>query len=146
MTRNEAMTSLFLPFPPSTNALFKNRKGGRAKTKKYQTWLVEAFEALLKQQAYKRDHVDKVAVSVFLKAPTAHRRDADNCLKAICDFLVTHGIIKGDDSRYMRRVSAEWKDEMPVGCYVNIIDITECPTRFADLPPSAGVTAKRRGK
>jgi Holliday junction resolvase RusA-like endonuclease len=116
------MTQIHLPFPPSTNGLYKNRKGGRCKTDKYKQWLVDADEALKKQLKYRRFHSGRVDVSLHLKAPDKSLSDIDNRVKAVLDFLVANNILVGDDWRYVRSVLVRWADEMPVGCYVNVKD------------------------
>lgn len=34
--------------------------------------------------------------------------DCDNRIKAVCDLLVSNGIVGGDQKKYMRGVSVEW--------------------------------------
>jgi Holliday junction resolvase RusA-like endonuclease len=126
------MTALFLPFPPTTNNLFVNSGRKRRTSEGYKKWKTDAYEALAKQLQHRRTHVGMVSLQLSLKAPNNARRDLDNTIKAVCDFLVTHGIIIADDSRIVRRITAEWKDDLPIGCYVTVHDLTVCPTRFAD--------------
>lgn len=119
------MTSLFLPFPPSTNTLFSG-KARRFKSPAYKAWLKEA-EADLQFQKYTdgfkwKNHKGKVRICLLLKAPDKRQRDCSNYIKAVEDFLVTHGVIAGDDSRYVRSVYVEWKDDMREGCFVVIED------------------------
>jgi crossover junction endodeoxyribonuclease RusA len=141
------MTALFLPFPPSLNGLFKNRKGGRVKTDPYKLWIADAQESLLKQLRHKREHVGTVSIDLTLSPPNKARRDLDNTLKAIIDFLVSNKIIQEDDSRFVRRITAEWKEEMPVGCYVTVHDLVQCPTKHARNSIDDRLTVKpRRGK
>lgn len=58
----------------------------------------------------------------MLKAPDKRQRDADNYIKAVGDFLVTHGVIAGDDSRYVRSFYIEWSDDLKDGCFVIVDD------------------------
>lgn len=117
------MTSLFLPFPPSVNGMFKNRKGGRKKSDGYKMWLADAEEAYLKQRRHIKSHTGKVQVIIMLKAPDNRRRDCDNLIKSVCDFLVNQKIIVADDQRYVRSVMAMWKETMrESGCFVVVED------------------------
>lgn len=111
-------THLNLPFPPSTNSLFKNRRGGRCKTARYLKWLADAEEMLSRQRTNK--HTGNVAINIFAKKPDKRRRDLDNLAKGVCDFLVTHKII-ADDS-LIQFLSMKWV-ENPAGAYVIIEDM-----------------------
>lgn len=117
------MTSLFLPFPPSVNAMFENRKGGRKKSDGYKMWLADAEEAYLKQRKHVKPHTGKVQVVIMLKAADKRLRDCDNLIKSVLDFLVNHKIIVADDQRYVRSVMAMWSDLMTEsGCFVVVED------------------------
>lgn len=119
------MTSLFLPFPPSANGLFSG-KARRFKSDGYKAWLKEAEADLLFQKYTDglkwKNHKGKVRLSILLKAPDKRQRDCSNYIKAVEDFLVSQGIIAGDDSRYVQSVYVEWKNDMRAGCFVVIED------------------------
>lgn len=117
------MTQIHLPFPPSTNSLFKNRKGGRCKTEAYKAWSIAAEEALLKQLRHKRNHTGEVDIQIHLKSPDKRLSDADNRIKAVLDFLVQKQIIIDDNSKYVKSIYVCWSESTPVGCYVNVKDI-----------------------
>jgi Holliday junction resolvase RusA-like endonuclease len=103
------MTSLSLPFPPSTNGLYKNVKGGRVKTARYLAWQVLAT-LQLREQAPQRIE-GRYRLSLTLDAPDALRRDADNFIKAVSDLLVSQGIVS--DDHLAKSVFAEWSDAPP---------------------------------
>lgn len=123
------MTSLFLPYPPSVNNMFANRKGGRRKTDEYIAWLKEAKADLDAQKYYDgfnwSNHKGMVNVILMFKAPDKRIRDVDNLLKPVLDFLVTHEVIVADDSRYVQTVHAGWWNNTmkDVGCFVVIEDV-----------------------
>jgi crossover junction endodeoxyribonuclease RusA len=97
-----------LPFPPSTNSLFRNVRGrGRVRSEAYKAWAIEAGYRVNRAARLK----GPVSVSVALCAPDKRRRDADNSLKPILDLLVKHGVIEADDWSIVRSVKAEWVDE-----------------------------------
>lgn len=111
---------LTLPFPPSTNGLFTNRRGGRAATKRYLAWQERAGFLLKTQQAMWTDATaglrigpcDSCAVKMVFGRPDKRKRDLDNLLKAPIDLLVKHGLI-GDD-RNIQRLEACWGDAQGV--------------------------------
>lgn len=119
------MTSIFLPFPPSVNNMFANRKGGRIKTNKYKLWLKSAkadldFQKIMDGFKWE-NHKGQVDVIMLIKAPDKCIRDLDNLAKGVLDFLVSQKVIAGDDSRYVRSLHMRWKDNMPkAGCFVLI--------------------------
>lgn len=81
------------PVPPSVNAMFKNTRHGRAKTKAYEDWVYRASAAIRRQSVPKffGPVVINMAFEIDLK-----RADADNRLKAMNDLLVTLQIIEDD--------------------------------------------------
>ena len=99
-------TILRLPVPPSVNALYFNRKGGkgrgRIKTPAYRSWLAEADGWYLTQKR----NIQKVGgpCSVEVHIPRT-RGDANNYLKATCDYLVSRNIT--DDDKFHVKVSIE---------------------------------------
>ena len=103
-----------LPFPPSTNTLFRNVPGrGRVRTKRYLTWWRVAANELLAQRTG-LDHAvataiwraERVGVSITLGRPDSRpRRDLDNLAKAILDRL--SGVIWMDDDRVVQ-LSLQW--------------------------------------
>lgn len=111
-------THINLPFPPSVNSLYNNRKGGRCKTKRYKEWEANATEMLLRQNRGK--HQNQVAVNIFATKPDKRKRDIDNIAKATLDFLVSMGIIL-DDS-LIQILHIEWATR-PNGIYVIIEDL-----------------------
>lgn len=93
---------LFLPVPPSTNALFvsfvrggKNTKAkpARVKSDPYKAWLEDAGLHLNRQQPPKFD--GDVAITYCI--PRNKRRDIDNYAKPLGDLLVKHGVIVNDN-------------------------------------------------
>lgn len=100
------MSSLTLPWPPSTNNLFINTRRGRVLAPQYRSWIEEAGWTL--QAQHPERHAGPVAVTVELRNPTRRKADADNRLKAVLDLLVKHQVIAADDSTTLRSVTARW--------------------------------------
>ncbi len=96
---------LTLPYPPSTNHLFANRKsGGRFKSPHYKAWATHAaWEAKL-QNAGKV--VGPYALYITAARPDARKRDLDNLVKPISDLLKEIGVIEGD--HLCQRLDMRW--------------------------------------
>lgn len=115
------MTTVQLPFPPSTNNLFLNVRGrGRIRSKAYRAWSEAASWELLSQRPAKL--VGPVAVCIHLVAPNKRRMDADNRIKPVLDLLVEHSIIQADDSRIVKEIKAVWA-ETGSPCRVEILPL-----------------------
>lgn len=98
---------LVLPFPPSGHTLFRLHKGSRL-SESYRKWRDEAGW-VLKTQTPKKT-LGRVGIHLTFRSPDKRRRDLDNLLKPVIDLLVTHGLIEGDDSRFVRVLEASWDD------------------------------------
>lgn len=103
------MTTITLPFPPSTNNMFINGSKGRFRSQKYADWIAEAGWELARQRPL------KVAGPVILRfefqeGQDKRKRDVTNLIKAPEDLLVKHGIIEADDGSVVRRVEASWSN------------------------------------
>jgi Holliday junction resolvase RusA-like endonuclease len=100
-------TVVTLPLCPSTNHLFAGDGRRRYKTKEYAAWIEEAGYALNRQKP--EPIRGKVRLLIEVEEPKmAIAQDVTNRIKASEDILVRHGIIEGDDQRFVRSVTAEW--------------------------------------
>ncbi len=103
------MTVIDLPFPPSVNNLFINGKHGRFRSQRYDSWIMEAGNEILRQRPSKV--VGPVVLSFeFQEGRDNRKRDITNLLKAPEDLLVKHGIIQADDGSIVRSVRASWSE------------------------------------
>jgi len=111
-----------LPLPPSANALFANAgKGGRVKTKEYNTWLNEArWHVLTAWRAIGKPAAPPdVPMLLWLRVGlTTRKRDAGNCLKAVEDVLVKELPIP--DDRWNDRILIERNANFEGFCRVTI--------------------------
>lgn len=98
-----ACTTLTIPAPPSVNAMFANRKGGRFKTREYKNWLAEAGWMLREQLPDPVPGRVVVTISVERESLLA---DIDNRCKAILDLLVLQKVI--EDDRWVVGLAASW--------------------------------------
>lgn len=107
-----------LPFPPGVNNLFFNTKhGGRAITEAYAAWRKLAAQELQVQRA--RCAIGPVEIT-FTFQEQSKRKDLDGLLKAPLDCLVENGIIDGDCSKTVRKITAAW-GAAPLGVIVEIV-------------------------
>ena len=98
------MIDVVIPVPPSANALFANRRGGRGgrfKTPRYTQWITAAGWELLMQ------HPVPIAgrYRLNITLPMRDSADPDNRIKAISDLLVTHRLIEDDRKKYCRGIT-----------------------------------------
>lgn len=109
--RGNPLMRVWLPFPPSTNGLFVNAgKGGRNLSARYRKWREEAGWALKHQPQSRRSFSGPVSLHMALTNPRKVHADCSNYIKAVEDLICQHGIIQGDDERFVRGVSIEWAD------------------------------------
>lgn len=116
---------IYLPFPPSTNGLFRNPTRAeidrgdkkRKRTVGYNAWRETAGHDL-NRQSLKR-HEGRVDVWIYLQDDDNRMSDCDNRSKAVLDILVKHEIIEADDKRVVRSCHQVWSPETR-GCRVSI--------------------------
>jgi crossover junction endodeoxyribonuclease RusA len=124
--------SLTLPWPPSVNNLYKNVGRRRVRTPAYRKWQEEAGWHL--QAARPPKLSGPVEVTLELCPPDNRRADADNRNKAVLDLLVTHGVIAGDDRRFVKSVTARWVENAVHSCVVTIAQLETART-FDGMEP-----------
>jgi crossover junction endodeoxyribonuclease RusA len=106
---SEARTVVLdLGFPPSTNNLFATHGNRRRLSEAYIKWRTENGWRLMTQKPASIKGL--VNIRIDLVAPDRRHRDCDNRAKAPIDLLVAHGVIEGDDSRFVKRISIGWED------------------------------------
>ncbi len=116
-------TELLIPYPPSVNQLFANKKGGgRVKTAAYKAWITEAGWTILTQPDRNHRHTGKVAFTLLIRKPDDNRRrDKNNLIKAVEDLLVRQSIL-ADDS-LIEATEVRWVYEGIEGAKVVLTDI-----------------------
>lgn len=113
---------LQLPFPPSVNEMYVNRKGrgrGRFPSRSYKQWTQDSV-AMLRLQQHILQHLT-MRVSVEILLDDRRQGDCDNRIKPVLDLLVKHRILRGDQKKYVRKVSSEWA--ACEGCLVRIVEM-----------------------
>ncbi len=97
----------WLPFPPSTNRLWRSVRGRIILSLDYKKWKKDAFEAVCILQKLGSQPVLGVHELELKLSRSGHiRRDADNCLKAVLDIGKECRLIV--DDKLCRRASVEW--------------------------------------
>lgn len=103
------MTTITLPYPPTTNNLYRNAGKKRVKSEGYKAWLTEAGWTVKVQRPVAILGRYRLALIAF--APDRRARDVDNLLKPVSDLLKACGVIEEDS--LAKSVSAEWSDLEP---------------------------------
>lgn len=98
------MISVTVPFPPSVNHLYGNRRRG-GKFIKPAGRQFRNDVAVMCLQSHVRT-TGKVALTIHAYPPDNRRRDLDNLLKALLDALQAAGAIENDN--LIRKLSIEW--------------------------------------
>lgn len=95
-----------LPKPPSVNQAFGTnwQTKRRFDTKPYEMWKREAAQMLMAQRA--RCAIGPVEITITIEE--TKNADIDNRIKPVLDCLVENGIIDGDTSKTVRKVTAQW--------------------------------------
>lgn len=114
------MIRIELPYPPTTNNLFKNAGKSRVKTLGYKTWLQLASYSIKDSH---RQNIGPYHISIALKRPDMRRRDIGNLEKAVSDLMVANGVIK-DDSLCERLVMT-WDNGINADCVVIVAPAEE---------------------
>jgi len=111
---------LWIPYPPSANHIW--RTGGKRvyRSPKYMKWREDAaVETLRPGNQFKRKHkiIGPYKLTVTAARPDKRKRDLDNILKPISDFLMFIGAIESDHLCDM--ICARWSTEGE-GVYVRV--------------------------
>ncbi len=98
------MTELWLPLPPSANALWRSARGRVYRSRKYVDWLTEAGFIAKSQLGPMIKGPYKISITAA--RPDNRKRDLDNILKPISDLLKTMGAI--EDDHLCEMLTARW--------------------------------------
>lgn len=103
------MISLTLPFPPSSNRLWRAVNGRNIVSKPYRAWKAEAHTAIRKQVWGTLDC--GYALTLEADRPDRRRRDLANLEKAVSDALVSANVITDDCNA--EQITLRWTDRKP---------------------------------
>ena len=111
---------LFLPFPLSVNAMYKNAGKARAKSKRYREWTEGALWQLKSQ--FKGQPIDgHLMLTLAIKQPDRRKRDLGNLEKSITDLMT--GIVYNDDSQIKAIFMHFDETDSPIGTRVYLDEI-----------------------
>lgn len=112
------MIQYTVPLPPSTNNLyFTRKKGGRAKSCQYKSWLIEAGWKL-KEQGLLSTATAQFGVNLLYEIDKRSRCDLGNHEKPLTDLLVKMGVLKDDSQQYVNEITLRWA--MVDGCRITL--------------------------
>lgn len=95
---------IHLPFPPSSNRLWRRSGTTIHKSSSYANWLLNAGKVAMSQRP--SGITGPYKISIQAKRPDKRKRDLDNIIKPISDLLQSVGVIENDCDCEM--VSARW--------------------------------------
>jgi crossover junction endodeoxyribonuclease RusA len=104
---------LDLPFPVSTNRLWRANRGRVHRSKAYIAWTEAADATVMASRQFPKKKIHGPFTAQIILNPAFGRGDADNHAKAPLDWCVSRGFV-GDD-RDCRRLTIEW-GEAEHGC------------------------------
>ena len=107
--------TLLLPYPPSTNRIWRYAKNRVYRSAEYKAWLAEGGEALRKQAH--ETYTYPVSIEFRVGRPDRRRRDLDNTIKPTLDLLEAGNVLA--DDCLMHRMLALWVDDV-TGIQVDI--------------------------
>jgi hypothetical protein len=85
--------------------------------------------AIIMTRKAKVPHLERVTITAEYRPPDRRYRDADNIsagVKYAIDGIVAAGVLKGDDKRYVARVSCEIGEPVPRGQLVlRVTEVTD---------------------
>lgn len=112
------MIVLDLPFPPSTNRLWRQRNRGVYLAPEYKKWMREADAMLMAASALRGVKKIYGPFTAFITLDRGQRRmDLDNAIKGCLDFCQRIEVIANDS--HCERLVCEW-GVAPAGCRVTL--------------------------
>jgi crossover junction endodeoxyribonuclease RusA len=96
--------AILLPFPPSTNSIWRNFGGRTIKSERYRVWQVAAAGDVRRQGSPKI--AGPYEIDITLERKDRRRRDLGNFEKSVSDLLVSCGVV--EDDCLAQRVTLSW--------------------------------------
>jgi crossover junction endodeoxyribonuclease RusA len=111
MAQDNHTVTVFVPWPPSLNRLWRSGKGRVYRDAKYIRWLNDAGWAI--KQAKCGKIKGKFTAEIVLTPPNKRRIDMDNRMKAIFDLAQKLELIEDDSLCDLLIVSYDYKATKP---------------------------------
>jgi|SRR5581483_2272774 len=103
------MISLTLPYPPSSNALWRAVQGRNIASERYRQWKGRALAELMLQRPKRIN--GPYRLTIVATRPDRRPRDLDNLAKPIGDILQEFGVIRNDCDA--QSILIRWSDSAP---------------------------------
>ena len=128
---------LSLPFPPSSNKIWRYHAKHVAISPEYLKWKKTAWAMFLQQFGHVRpEALDHFQIKVTLDERQRGRSDGDNRLKAVLDFVQAVKLVKNDCDCDL--IICKW-GVAPMGCEVVLVPTPDA--QDASTAPAAGTRA-----
>lgn len=108
------MIVLSLPYPPSTNSIWRNVGGKTLVSAPYRKWKALAFSEIVEQGAgaLRRNTVaGPYRMMLLADRPDNRGRDLGNLEKPVSDALVAAGVV--EDDKHCHRMTLAWSQRAP---------------------------------
>lgn len=118
--------TLDLPYPVSVNLIWRSAKGKVYKSPEYINWINQAFLTWMiqKPKCSIRRIEGYYCLSIVVCPPDNRKRDLDNLIKVIQDFLQTDGIVENDSLCRDLRIRFGNHQEAPMGARLTIAPLS----------------------
>jgi len=98
-----------LPFPPSTNRIWRARGQRVYRSQEYIEWCEAADMHVMAARQYPKRKINGPFEAQILLKPHRLGLDLDNRIKAVLDWAQSRSIIEND--KHCRRLTAEWREQ-----------------------------------
>jgi len=103
------MIDFRIPYPPSTNRIWRQGHGRMHKSQEYKDWLALAAWEMRAQLGPKRVIDEPFKIVIRVNRPDRRKRDLDNLIKPILDLIAHYGLIENDSLCHW--IDAQWDGE-----------------------------------
>src|SRR5215831_2819595 len=105
-----------LPFPPSTNQLWRSNRRRVHRSAAYQKWIQQADNFALMGAVHRQPAMPGYFMAEIHLSTSAGKGDIDNRVKAVLDWAQSRALVQ--DDKLCRRLTIEWviPDQAPAGC------------------------------
>lgn len=101
------MIKVRIPYPPSTNRIWRQGNGRVHKSQEYKDWIALSAWEIRAQIGPHPVITEPFKLTVRINRPDRRKRDLDNLLKPILDLLGHYGLIENDSLCHW--IDAKWE-------------------------------------
>jgi len=116
--------TLWLPFPISTNQIWRKNKRSVYKSDEYKAWLQDADTAFIQQKrSLPKDPIEgKFAASIVLSIERFGTQDCDNS-KCLLDAMQRFNLVTNDKNCFSYTIT--WGEVEGDGCTISVIELPD---------------------